>query len=400
MSKIQLIWFVLVLTCCLTKDNTAFAGVRRSNDGSQAWCDVCGQQLRGRFNGRYVEWEACPNCAKGASGSQNTTPSNDTYEQQRRERAEREAEQKRLEEKLNQQFLEQDRQQREEYKRQYEQAQSQQAVQNATVAARLKTSWTSNNAARTGLDNLFADDAPKKKKVPASGSTNVASAELDRLRIDLYKAQADQREIGQVYRDMAVQFSAVVAATDEITKRNKEALIAIAFDSLSDSIKARSKVTDLSSKMNDIKENIEGYKKIENFKSVDEGINQSMTYLRQVSDTLDDYCKTFKIGVKGYEGWKDVFQEAGWIRQLPELEIKNKALALDAQEVKGRIQTLILQIEKVRDEIVEKTHVEKSSIAVSPLRPPGLGAYVPRIYPTGESIQKIKDLPPSKREDG
>lgn len=151
----------------------------------------------------------------------------------------------------------------------------------------------------------------------------------------------------------------------------------------------------LSATINDIKENIEGYAEAGNFTSLDDCIDQSLKYLRQVSDSLDHYCKVLRIGMKGYDAWKDVFREIKWIQDLPEMNIKCQALALDAETVKQRIQRLRQEIEAARRELAQTARVPESSLPVTALRPPGLGAYVPRIYPTGESVQKIKARQPA-----
>lgn len=52
-----------------------FGGIRQAGDGSRAWCTECGHELRGRWNGRYVEWEQpCPYCPRGSGSSYSTMP--------------------------------------------------------------------------------------------------------------------------------------------------------------------------------------------------------------------------------------------------------------------------------------------------------------------------------------
>lgn len=60
---------VLVLSFLFLTAVCSFGGIRRSEDGSRAWCTECGQPLRGRWNGRYVEWAPCQSCATKSGGT-------------------------------------------------------------------------------------------------------------------------------------------------------------------------------------------------------------------------------------------------------------------------------------------------------------------------------------------
>ncbi len=238
--------------------------------------------------------------------------------------------------------------------------------------------------------------SPNQPSAQETAESLASRAKLDALRVELYKALADHREIGRVCQEVVNHYSGTIASVDEITKRNQEALVALAADGVADSIQARSRVVQLSAMINDIKENIEGYAEVGNFASMDDCIDQSLKYLRQVSDSLDHYCKVLRIGLKGYDAWRDVFREIKWIQNQPELNIKLRALALDAEAVKLRLQRLRQEIEAARRELAQTARVPESSLPVTALRPPGLGAYVPKIYPTGESVQKIKAQLPAQ----
>lgn len=341
------------------------------------WCVRCGAQLRYRSapDGRPIEVEACVACARSrkssADGAEGATGTARATVPGPARPAEAESSSK--------------------------VATTPQAAAGTPVtrAAAAGTATVPQPSAKPTPPLRDLPALPNQSPVQETGASQASRAKLDALRIELYKALADHREIGRVCQEVVNQYMGTITSVDEITKRNQEALIALAAEGVADGIQARNNVVKLSATINDIKENIGGYAEIGNFTSMDDCIDQSMKYLRQVSESLDDYCKTLRIGMKGYDAWKDVFREVKWIRELPELEIKRLALALDAQAVHQRIKGLRQEIESARSEYANAAHVTASSIPVTALQPPGLGAYVPRIYPTGESVQKIKAQQPA-----
>jgi DNA repair exonuclease SbcCD ATPase subunit len=147
-------------------------------------------------------------------------------------------------------------------------------------------------------------------------------------------------------------------------------------------------------KVNETANIIKSYPDIKDADTLIKQLKKTIGYIGAINGkvkSLSSYIKGAEEAIKTLEPWVDARKETEYIGyRLPELELKCRALILDTGNNRTRQKELMQKIEVLRQRIHEISGTPLSQIPATPLRPPGLGSYVPRLYPTEESLTKAR----------
>lgn len=216
--------------------------------------------------------------------------------------------------------------------------------------------------------------------------TVVDMQKLTKYREELYKLQVDQQKITESLGDITREFSVIGTETQKIIDANEDKLLKTATDATTEVIASRRKNMEVFKKVYDTIDAVNSYPKIKDMDELVKQLKGTISYIGKVSKLFGK----IDWAIQAAEPWLDVWKEHKYIERLPELEIQCRALVLDTGSNRIRQQELMQEIKVLRQRIHEISGIPLSQIPATPLRPAGLGSYVPRLYPTEESLTKAR----------
>ena len=238
----------------------------------------------------------------------------------------------------------------------------------------------------TGTLGLKKPTGKHKRDSAIADSTAVDMQKLTKYREELYKLQVDQQKITQSFGDITREFSDIGKGVKEIIDVNEDKLFKTAADATTDLIAIRKKNMEFYKQAYDIIDTITSYPKIMDMDDLVKQLKGTISYIGKYKKNIQLLDWT----VKAAEAWKDFYQGSVHAKRLYELELECRALLLDTGNNRTRQQKLMQEIEVLRQRIHEISGTPLSQIPATPLRPAGLGSYVPRLYPTEESLTKAR----------
>lgn len=219
-----------------------------------------------------------------------------------------------------------------------------------------------------------------------NGTDTVDMQRLTKYREELYKLQVDQQKITQSFGDITREFSDIGKGVKEIIDVNEDKLFKTTADATKDLIAIRKKNMEFYKQAYDIIDTITSYPKIMDMDDLVKQLKGTISYI----GTYKKNIQLLDWTVKAAEAWKDFYQGSVHAKRLYELELECRALLLDTGNNRTRQQKLMQEIEVLRQRIHEISGTPLNQIPATPLRPAGLGSYVPRLYPTEESLTKAR----------
>jgi len=238
----------------------------------------------------------------------------------------------------------------------------------------------------TGTPGLEKPTGKHKRDAAIADSTTADMQKLTKYREELYKLQVDQQKITQSFGDINREFSDIGKGVKEIIDANESKLFKTAADATTDLIAIRKKNVESYKQAYDIIDTITSYPKIMDMDDLVKQLKGTISYIGKYKNNIQLLDWT----VKAAEAWKDFYQGSLHAKRLYELELECRALLLDTGNNRTRQQKLMQDIEVLRQRIHEVSGIPLSQIPATPLRPAGLGSYVPKIYPTEESLTKAR----------
>ncbi len=208
---------------------------------------------------------------------------------------------------------------------------------------------------------------------------NTLESKLKQCREELYRIQAEQQKITECFGDITREFSAIGTETQEIINDNIEKIPETVLDGTMTF--NRSEVME---NIKDIIKDVDSYSKIKDTDDLIELGKKTVGYIGQVSKYFEALDWAINISESGW----DIRKEFIFIKRIPELELECRALVLDMENNSVRRKELIKEIESLRERIHEVSGKPLAQIEVTPLRP--WGGYVPKFYPTIESLNKVR----------
>ena len=242
------------------------------------------------------------------------------------------------------------------------------------------------NGTGTGTLDLKTPSNKGTRDSALADSTAVDMQKLTKYREELYKLQVDQQKITQSFGDITREFSDIGKGVKEIIDVNEDKLFKTAADATKDLIAIRKKNMEFYKQAYDIIDTITSYPKIMDMDDLVKQLKGTISYIGKYKKNIQLLDWT----VKAAEAWKDFYQGSVHAKRLYELELECRALLLDTGNNRTRQQKLMQEIEVLRQRIHEISGTLLSQIPATPLRPAGLGSYVPRLYPTEESLTKAR----------
>jgi hypothetical protein len=216
--------------------------------------------------------------------------------------------------------------------------------------------------------------------------TVVDMQKLTKYREELYKLQMDQQKITESLGDITREFSVIGTETQKIIDANEDKLLKTATDATTEVIASRRKNMEVFKNVYDTIDAVNSYPKIKDMDELVKQLKGTISYIGKVSKLFGK----IDWAIQAAEPWLDVWKEHKYIERLPELEIQCRALVLDTGSNRIRQQELMQEIKVLRQRIHGISGIPLSQIPATPLRPAGLGSYVPRLYPTEESLTKAR----------
>lgn len=238
----------------------------------------------------------------------------------------------------------------------------------------------------TATPGLEKPTGKHKRDAAIADSTAADMQKLTKYREELYKLQVDQQKITQAFGDINREFSDIGKGVKEIIDANESKLFKTAADATTDLIAIRKKNVESYKQAYDIIDTITSYPKITDMDDLVKQLKGTISFIGKYKNNIQLLDWT----VKAAEAWKDFYQGSLHAKRLYELELECRALLLDTGNNRTRQQKLMQDIEVLRQRIHEVSGIPLSQIPATPLRPAGLGSYVPKIYPTEESLTKAR----------
>jgi len=228
---------------------------------------------------------------------------------------------------------------------------------------------------------------------PTAANLNPREVELEqklkKCREELYRLQADQQMLVRSFDGIIDDFSAIESNLKKIIQDNKDKL-AESFTSFAAT--AIGNINEQWKKLvaiRDIINTVDSYSTISDKDSLWELSKKATDYMAGVSQ----FFENTSWAIKGIEAGADIWKEVRiWKKEIPELDIKCRALVLDMENYRLRQQALMKEIEALRNRLHEVGGKPLAEIPATPLKPSGMVGYVPKPinYPTEESLNRAR----------
>jgi hypothetical protein len=235
-----------------------------------------------------------------------------------------------------------------------------------------------------------------EKEVPPSALEIALAKKLTTRREELYRIQADQTEITKRLNAIAREFSTIGTDTQKIIEKNYKRIPETVAGATGDILTSKRKILsdEAKSLFEKIKDHIDFTKTVKSYSDIQE----ADSWLEHSKKTIDyiSMLKSVKVipevnwAIKASEPWVDVFSEYKFLQRLPELELQHRALVLDMEAIHLRRKDVMREMESLQKDRAAVSGKPLKKIEVSPLRPKGLGSYVPPLFPTERSLKKIR----------
>ena len=235
-------------------------------------------------------------------------------------------------------------------------------------------------------------EGPKKE----SPEVQALRRQLEKLRLELYKAQVDMKEIGAAFQSLSNMHNNVVDNIEKIQDEAPEDIYDVAsawrsirLDRFLEESKKLNSTADLLRKQQtaqreldefngiSIGKDLKSFSEIAKLKTGKEYLEQGWEYAAQVGKVLP----VVDAGLKGAKGWANVYKENQWIEGEPERFLRFRALKNDAAATESRVREVTGKIQSTRDAIARLTKTPADQIDTSPLAPPFDKPYVPPTFP-------------------